>query len=305
LIAAGIRLPDTFFDDFSAMPDIPSIINTTMETFREDVIQQSQARPVVVDFWAEWCQPCRQLIPLLEKLTGEANGTFCLVKVNVDECPEIAQAFGVQSIPFVVAMVNGQPATHFAGVRSEPELREWLKSFMPSPAAEAFEQGQQHEADGSLELAEASYRKAAELEPDAAEFRIAHARVLIELNRDQEAREILDELNKRGFLESDAQTLVAQLDMRSQVEESGGVIEARKALEADPGDLTLQLKLAEAYGADSRFEDACNMLLEIVKKDRSGVGTQAKEVMVGLLAVMGPKSKLASEFRRKLATAFY
>jgi putative thioredoxin len=276
-----------------------------METFREDVIQQSQVRPVVVDFWAEWCAPCKQLIPMLEKLTEEAKGAFCLVKVNVDECPEIAGAFGVQSIPFVVAMVDGQPVSHFAGIQTEPQLREWMQGFMPSPSAEAFEQGQQHEADGSLELAEASYRKASDLEPEAAEFRIAHVRVLIELNRDQEAREIIDELNKRGFLEPEAQALVAQLDIRSQVEESGGVTEAKKALEANPSDLTLQLRLAEAYGADSRFEEACEMLLEIVKADRAVVGVQAKEVMVGLLTVMGPKSKLASDFRRKLATAFY
>lgn len=287
------------------MSDVPSIISTTMETFREDVIQQSQVRPVVVDFWAEWCAPCKQLIPMLEKLTEEAKGAFCLVKVNVDECPEIASAFGVQSIPFVVAMVDGQPVSHFAGIQTEPQLREWMQGFMPSPSAEAFEQGQQHEADGSLELAEASYRKASDLEPEAAEFRIAHVRVLIELNRDQEAREIIDELNKRGFLEPEAQALLAQLDMRSQVEESGGVTEAKKALEANPSDLTLQLRLAEAYGADSRFEEACEMLLEIVKADRAVVGVQAKEVMVGLLTVMGPKSKLASDFRRKLATAFY
>lgn len=287
------------------MSDVPSIISATMETFREDVIEQSQIRPVVVDFWAEWCAPCRQLIPLLEKLTEEAAGAFCLVKVNVDECPEIAGAFGVQSIPFVVAMVAGQPVSQFAGIQTEPQLKEWLKGFLPSPAVEAYEQGQQHEADGSLELAEATYRKASELEPEAAEFRIAHARVLIELNRDQESREILDELNKRGFLEPEAQALVAQLEMRSKVEESGGVAEAKKALEANPSDLTLQLRLAEAYGADSRFEEACEMLLEIVKADRAGVGVQAKEVMVGLLTVMGAKSKLASEFRRKLATAFY
>ncbi|HQX52755.1 MAG TPA: tetratricopeptide repeat protein [Planctomycetaceae bacterium] len=287
------------------MPDTPSIINTTMETFQKDVIEQSTLRPVVVDFWADWCAPCKQLMPLLEKLTTAANGAFCLVKVNVDQLPEIAGAFGVQSIPFVVAMVEGQPVSHFQGVKSEAELQAWLNSFVQSPAAEAFEQGQQHEADGSLELAEACYRKASELEPEVAEFRITHARVLLELNRDQECREIIDELNKRGYLEPEAQALVAQLEMRSQVEESGGVVEARKAQEANPEDLTLQLKLAEAYGADSRFEEACELCLAIVMKDRSGVGVQAKEVMVGLLTVMGPKSRLAADFRRRLATAFY
>lgn len=287
------------------MPDAPSIINTTMETFQNDVIQQSTMRPVVVDFWADWCGPCKQLIPILEKLATEANGAFCLVKVNVDQNPQIAQAFGVQSIPFVVAMLDGQPVSHFAGVKPEPELREWLKSFMPSPAAEAFEQGQQHEADGSPELAEACYRKASELEPEIAPFRINHARVLLELNRDQECREIIDELNKRGYLEPEAQTLVAQLEMRSQVEESGGVVEAKKALESNPEDLTLKLKLAEAYGADSRFEEACELCLELVTKNRDGVGVQAKEVMVGLLQVMGSKSRMAADFRKRLATAFY
>ena len=286
-----------------AAPQI--IINTTMDTFRQDVIQQSMERPVVVDFWAEWCGPCRQLMPLLEKLAKEMNGEFCLVKVNVDALPEIAGAFGVQSIPFVVGMVQGQPVSHFAGLKQEGELREWLAGLLPSPAMEAWEKAQQHEAEGQLAEAEVCYRKAAELEPDAAEFRIAHARVLIELNRDLEAREIIDELEKRGYLEPEAELLKSQLEVRSQVEESGGVAEARRALEANPADLNLRLLLAEAVGADSRFEEACELLLDIVRQDRGGVGLKAKEVMVQLLTVMGAKSKLASEYRRRLATAFY
>lgn len=283
----------------------PAIISTTMDTFRQDVIQQSQERPVVVDFWAEWCGPCRQLMPLLEKLATEMKGAFCLVKVNVDELPEIAGAFGVQSIPFVVAMSGGQPIAHFAGLKSESQLRAWLQEFLPSPAVEAWERGQQCEAEGRIADAELEYRRAAELEPGEATFRIAQARVLLELNRDQESREIIEELEKRGYLEPEATVLKEQLELRSQVEDSGGVVAARLALERNPGDLQAKLQLAEAFGADSRFEEACELLLEIVRADRGGLGTQAKEVMVGLLTVMGSKSKLASDYRRKLATAFY
>jgi putative thioredoxin len=129
--------------------------------------------------------------------------------------------------------------------------------------------------------------------------------VLLELNRDQESREIIEELQKRGYLEPEAEVLKEQLELRSQVEDSGGVVAAKQALEANPGDLRAKLQLAEALGADSRFEEACELLLELVRADRGGVGIQAKEAMVGLLTVMGPKSKLASDYRRKLATAFY
>ena len=141
------------------------IKTTTNETFREDVLEGSIQRPVIVDFWAEWCQPCQQMMPALEAAANDYAGRFCLVKVNVDECPEIAGAFGVQSIPFVVAMVQGQPVSQFQGARSPDQIKAWIEQFVPSPAAEAFEQGQAHEADGSLELAEGFYRKSFELDP--------------------------------------------------------------------------------------------------------------------------------------------
>ena len=281
------------------------IVNTSLETFRQDVIDQSMERPVVVDFWAEWCGPCKQLMPTLEKLANEFAGRFILVKVNIDENQQIAGAFGVQSIPFVVAMIEGQPVSQFQGVQNEQQIRAWLQEFIPSAAAEAFENGQLHEAEGSSELAEGFYRAAVEHDSEKPAYKIALARVLLALDRAQECREIIDELNLRGFLEPEAQVLLQQLELRSQVEDSGGVQEARAALDANPDDLLLQLKLAEALGADNRFEEACEMCLSIISKDRSGTGLQAKEVMVGILGVMGPKSRMASDLRRRLATAFY
>ncbi len=282
-----------------------SIMTTTMETFSADVIEQSSERPVVVDFWAEWCQPCRQLMPLLEKLANEMDGAFCLIKVNVDELPEIAGAFGVQSIPFVVAMVDGNPASHFAGLKQEQELRDWLGEFLPSPAVDAWNLMLSLEAEGKLEEAEQACRKACELDSETASYQIAHARLLLELTRDVEAREIIERLESRGFLEPEAQVLKDQLELRTQIDDSGGVSEARDAYAVEPENLELKLKLAEALGADSRFEEACELMLEIVQADRFGVGIAAKESMVQLLTLMGAQSKQASAFRRRLATAFY
>ncbi|MEQ9407962.1 MAG: tetratricopeptide repeat protein [Fuerstiella sp.] len=285
--------------------DSPWIRTTTTDTFRQDVIDQSNDCPVVIDFWAEWCQPCRQLMPILEKLAVDFDGRFILVKINVDELPEIAGAFGVQSIPFVLAMVDGQPISQLPGVMPEPQVREWLESFLPSPAVEAYNAGLEAEGAGDSETAEDCFRQAATLEPETAPFQIALARVLLSLDQDQEASEIIQQLETRGFLEPDAASLKEQLELRSEVEDTGGTAAARAALEADPQNLELQIRLAEALSVDKRYPEACDLLLNIVVTDRTEVRDKAKEAMVTILTAMGPKSKLASEYRRKLATAFY
>ncbi len=281
------------------------IRTTTVDTFRQDVIDQSNDVPVVVDFWAEWCQPCKQLMPILEKLAEEFDGRFILMKINVDELPEIAGAFGVQSVPLVIAMVEGQPASQLPGVMPEPQVREWLESFCASPAVEAYNAGLQAEGAGDLETAELSFRKAAELDKETAAFRIALARVLLGLDREQECEEILAELQTRGFLEPDAESLKEQLALRTQVEESGGTIQARAALDADPDNVALQIILAEALSVDKRYAEACEMLLAVIAADRTEIRDRAKDAMVVILSAMGPKSQQAAGFRRQLATAFY
>ena len=281
------------------------IRTTTSETFGEDVVEQSKSCPVVVDFWADWCQPCKQLMPILEKVTEDFDGRFILVKINVDEQPELAGAFGVQSIPFVVAMIDGQPASQLPGVVDEPQLRQWIETFVPSQAVEAYNSGLTAETAEDFETAETQYGKAATLDPETPQFKIAHARALLQLDRDQECGLIVEELEKRGFLEPEAEALKDQLALKQNVEESGGLLSARQALEADPENLELTIRLAEAMSVDKRYPEACDLLLEVIQKDRTEVRDKAKEAMVAILTAMGPKSRQAADYRRRLSTAFY
>lgn len=281
------------------------IRTTTAETFQQDVVEQSESVPIVVDFWAEWCQPCQQLMPLLENLAVEFDGRFILMKINVDEQPELAGAFGVQSVPFVIAMIDGQPLSQLPGIVPEPELKEWLESFLPSPAVDAYNAALELEAAGELDKACELLVEAVRLDGDAPIFQIALARVLLALNQDQECTELLERLESRGFLEPETQQIKDQLEMKSVVEDSGGITAARAALEAEPGNSQVIIQLAEALAVERRHAEACDLLLGIVMTDRTEARDQAKDAMVTVLASMGPKSQLAGDYRRRLATAFY
>ncbi len=289
----------------SSDPRTPHIVSATTESFRTDVMEASLQVPVVADFWADWCAPCRQLMPILEKLAEEYGGRFRLVKINVDECPEIAGAFGIQSIPFVVAFVDGQPVSQLPGAHDEASVRSWLDSFLPSPATEAYNSGLAAEADGRHEEAETAFRSALEAEPDRPEFSIALARVLLAQERVQECSEIIQTLEARGFLEPEAQSIRDQLNMLTEVSESGGTRQAREALAADPDNAELQIRLAEALSVDRSYEEACELLLNVIRTHQGDVRDRAKDVMVTVLAAMGPKSRLGADYRRRLATAYY
>jgi putative thioredoxin len=282
----------------------PWISETTTPHFEADVIRASIDRPVVVDFWAPWCGPCRQLTPVLEKLATELGGRFQLVKVNIDENPEIAEAFGVQSIPYVVALRDGRPVSEFVGVHPEEKLREWLNTLLPSKVEELIKQGRELEATdpkGAL----AAYREATALDPENDAIKIALARVLLKLNFDDESRKIIADLEARGYLEPEAERVKSELELRAAAAEAGPLDEARKAATAAPADLNLQLKLADALAAANRQEESLQILLDIIRKDKLGVGVEAKNTMVRIFDTLGAGSDLVGMYRRKLATALY
>ncbi len=282
----------------------PWISETTTPRFEADVIRASVDRPVVVDFWAPWCGPCRQLTPILEKLANEQAGRFQLVKVNIDDNPEIAQAFAVQSIPYVVALRDQQVVSEFMGVHPEDKLREWINSILPSKAEELLKKGRALEATDA-KGAMAAYREAAALDAENAAIKIALARVLLKLNLDDESRKILADLESRGYLEPEAEKVKSQLELRAAAAEAGPLDEARKTAAANPNDLNLQLKLADALAVANRHEEALQILLDIIRKDKAGIGVEAKNTMVRIFDTLGAGSELVGTYRRKLATALY
>lgn len=281
------------------------IIETTTETFEKDVVERSLETTVVVDFWAPWCEPCRQLAPTLEKLADEYNGRFVLVKVNIDEAAEVAGMCGVQQIPHVLAFRDGQPVHQFAGLMPEDELRQWLDSVVPSPAEGLIMEGQQLEESEGAAAAEAKFREALALVPDNSTIQIHLARVLLAQGKEDEPQQIISELEKRGFLEPEAEKIKSQLDIIHTAEDSGGLDEARKAAEAAPDDLTLQLHLADALAVDRKFEEAFEICLDVIAKDKAGIGGEAKETMVKIFDMPTVPGEMVSAYRRRLATAMY
>jgi putative thioredoxin len=282
----------------------PWIIETTLQTFEKDVVERSHTVPVVVDFWATWCAPCQELGPVLERLAQEYKGKFVLVKIDVDQQPEIAGGFGVQSIPHVFALRDGQAVNQFMGNLPEDQIRAWLDQLLPSPYETLLAEARALEPTDA-QAAEAKYREASELMPGESAAKIGRARCLLTQHRDSEAQAIIDELTARGYLEPEAENIKAELELRASAEESGGVQESRQAVAADPENLQLQLQLADALAADHQYAEALQIGLDLVVKDKTGVGQAARETMVKIFQVLGPTSELAQTYRRKLATAMY
>lgn len=282
----------------------PWIINASSETFQTDVVERSMQVPVVIDFWAPWCGPCRQLAPMLEKLAEEFQGQFVLAKINTDESPDLAQAFQIQSIPLVVAIHEGKVVDQFMGVQPEDSLRSWLEALVPSRALQLLKQGEAVEPQDPAG-AESLYRDALAAEPENDAVKVALARVTLALGRPDESRAFIDELEARGFLESEAERVKAQLDIEAAAADTGGVEAARAAAQANPDNLPLQIALADALAASRKFQEALEICLQVIQRDRDGVGVQAKDTMLKIFELLGPHSDLVGAYRRKLATLLY
>ena len=280
----------------------PAVVDVTAEMF-ESVMAESMSRLVILDFWAPWCQPCRSLGPILEAVARESDGKVLLGKINTDTEQQLAAAFGVQSLPTVVAVRDGRPEDAFQGAMPEAEVRQWIGRFVPSAIEDLLAEAEQLQHSNRPE-AIAKYREAVAEAPAEPRATLGLARLLVEDNQLEEAARVLDEFEEGiGPLGGEGDAIRSALELK-QNSESGELAAARAASEAAPEDLAAKLAFAKALAADGKNELAMETALAIVHADEGEHREAAKAFMIGQFERLGP-TPLVSESRRKLSTALY
>ena len=271
-------------------------IDTT--EFPQAVLQRSREVPVVVDFWAEWCGPCKTLSPLLEKVTSDADGAFDLVKIDVDTNQELATQFGVQSIPTVVAFRDGAAVSQFTGAIPEPALREWIDGFLPTALDEKVEGARDAVLSGDVTTAERLFREVLDEDASQADAGEGLAALMIAGGNTEKALIILGKLTPTAEVER----LQAAARLRASRDDNVADLEAR--LDADASDVGAKLDLARSLASRSECEPALDHLLALVRA-KGERWDEARQAMLDIFGVIGDDHPLTGTYRRQLTNALF
>jgi putative thioredoxin len=275
---------DVMQEQTAERPD-PAVVEVGDADFEQVVLEGSRERPVVVDFWAEWCAPCRQLGPVLERLAEEKGGEFLLAKLDTDANQYTAAQFDVRSIPLVVGFVDGRPVDSFVGAMPEPAVRQWVERLLPSSGDRAALGAEALERAGRFEEAEREYRAVLSEEPGNRAAKLGLARCLAYRGETSEAEETVRTL----LPDPEAERLLSALR-----------VEAWRSLDGSAGGLDA----ARAAAPAGRWREALDAMLAIVRDDPEG-RDEGRAAMLDVFAVLGDEDPIVREYRTKLASALF
>jgi putative thioredoxin len=276
--------------------------DVSTQNFKDIVIDSSFKNPVVVDFWAPWCGPCKMLKPILEKLAEEYQGKFVLAKINSDENQELAAQFGVRGIPSVKAIRDGKIVDEFSGALPENAVREWLDRLIPSPSEELRTQAQQTYAQGNAEQALQLLQQALQLDSDNHAAKIDIATILASQNNYQDAKAILDELPANSKLDERVTKLITQIEVAEKSQHLEGEDTLLEKISANPDDLQARTDLANVHISQQQYADAIEQCFEIIKRDREFQDDIGRKTVVSIFNILNNEGDIVREYRRKLAS---
>jgi putative thioredoxin len=285
------------------------IKDTTTQTFVKDVMEESKRQPVLVDFWAPWCGPCKQLTPVLEKVVKAARGAVKLVKMNIDDHPQVAGQLGIQSIPAVIAFQNGQPVDGFMGAVPESQVAAFIDKLTKGKAGgdlkEALAAADSALVEGDAAGAADVYAQVLSIDPENVHAMAGLARCYVELGEIEQAKGMLAGVPAAKQADPAVAAARAAIDLAEAARDLGPIAELEQKLSVNPADHQARFDLAVALNAQNRRGEALDHLLDIVRRDRKWNDDGARKQLVTFFEAWGPTDEFTVAGRRRLSSILF
>jgi putative thioredoxin len=279
-----------------------NIVNLDLQNFQQVLLEGSKEKLIIIDFWADWCEPCKQLMPVLEKLAMQYSDQVILAKINCDEQQELAAQFGIRSLPTVAFFKDGQPVDSFGGVKTEGEIQEILTKHLPSPSDDLIQQAQTAMGEGDANTAYTLAKQAYDLDNTNMQALKLLAEAAVDAGRLDQAKELVAKI---PLVEQDGdyQRIKGKLELAEDAADSPELRALQEQVENTPDDLALKLQLALKFHEASRDEEALQQVFNVLGKDVNFA--DAKKYALDIINSLPDGDPLAATYRRKLYSTMY